>query len=67
MSELFQYVIEHGTSIVEIVVGLHAVALVIVNLTPTPKDNEVLAAIYKPIEWMAGVLTSLAKDKGASK
>jgi hypothetical protein len=33
-----------------------------VNLTPTPKDDEILAKLYKPIEWLAGILTKKAKE-----
>ena len=35
----------------------HTAALAIVNLTPTPKDDEIIAKVYKVIEWLAGVIT----------
>jgi hypothetical protein len=43
----------------EVIQGLiaaHALALFIVNLTDTPKDNEMLAKAYKYIEFAAGIV-----------
>jgi hypothetical protein len=44
------------------------VALLICNLTPTPKDNEALGTIgalavklYRALEIIAGIITPLAK------
>lgn len=48
--------------------AIHLVALVVVNLTPTPKDNEALAGheralvkAYRLVEILAGIITPLAK------
>ena len=48
---------------VALVVALHGVALVIVNLTPTPKDDEALGAarrvvvkLYRVVEILAGIV-----------
>lgn len=48
--------------------ALHGLALVIVNLTPTPKDNEalghttrVVVKTYRAIEILAGIVTPRAK------
>ena len=48
---------------VALVVALHGVALVIVNLTPTPKDDEALGdarrlvvKLYRAIEILAGIV-----------
>jgi hypothetical protein len=46
---------------VEVALAAHGFALVIVNLTKTPKDNEALAKAYKLIEIVAGVITPRAK------
>jgi len=53
---------------IALIVAIHGVALVIVNLTPTPKDNEALGAaaktavrLYRAIEILAGVVTPLIK------
>jgi hypothetical protein len=37
-------------------VAAHALALFIVNLTPTPTDNLWLARIYKYVEFAAGII-----------
>lgn len=49
-------------------VAIHGAALAIVNLTPTPRDNEALAGIsrvvvrvYRAVEILAGIWSPLAK------
>lgn len=46
----------------------HAVAVAIVNLTPTPRDDEALSTFdralvkgYRAIEMLAGIITKLTK------
>lgn len=53
---------------VALAVAIHGVALVIVNITPTPKDNAALGNIartavkaYRAIEILAGVVTPMVK------
>jgi hypothetical protein len=53
---------------IALVVAIHGLALVIVNLTPTPKDNEALSGLsrmvvklYRAIEILAGIVSPLAK------
>ena len=48
--------------------AIHALAVAIVNLTPTPKDNEALAGFqrgvvkaYRLIEIVAGIIGPLVK------
>lgn len=41
--------------------AVHGLAVAVVNLTPTPKDDAVLASIYKGVEILAGIVTPLAK------
>jgi hypothetical protein len=52
----------------EIGLAIHGVAVLIVNLTPTPKDDEAVASAgaalrqsYRIIEILAGVVTPLVK------
>ena len=52
----------------EIGLAIHGVAVMIVNLTPTPKDDEAVAGAgaalrqsYRIIEVLAGVVTPLVK------
>ena len=40
----------------QFLVAFHAAAIVIVNMTDTPKDNEMLAKVYRYIEFLAGIV-----------
>jgi len=58
----------HFPEVLTIVIAAHGLALAIVNLTPTPKDDEALDSIsrmgvkvYRAIELLAGVITPLVK------
>ena len=58
----------HLSDYVALVVALHGVALVIVNMTPTPKDNEALDSyrrlavkLYRAVEIIAGVISPKVK------
>jgi hypothetical protein len=58
----------HIPEVLTIVIAAHGLALAIVNLTPTPKDDEALDSIsrmgvkvYRAIELLAGVITPLVK------
>ena len=60
MSHLPQYI--------ALAIAIHGVALIIVNLTPTPKDDEALDTIsrlavrlYRAVEILAGIVGPLAK------
>lgn len=60
--------LNHLPEIVTVIVAVHGLALAIVNITPTPKDNEALGTItsigvkaYRAIEILAGIITPLAK------
>lgn len=47
--------------IVSALFALHAAAVVIVNMTPTPKDDAAVAKFYRVIEIFAGIVSKLAK------
>jgi len=51
----------NAKDIVEILIAIHGVALLIVNLTPTPKDDAIIAKYYRIIEVLAGIVSKLAK------
>ena len=58
----------HLPDVIGIVIAAHGLALAIVNMTPTPKDDEALDSIsrmgvkvYRAIELLAGVITPLVK------
>lgn len=53
---------------VALAVAIHGVALIIVNLTPTPKDDQALGNVsqiavklYRALEIIAGIVTPLVK------
>ena len=53
---------------VALAVAIHGVALVIVNMTPTPKDNEALGnyrrlavKLYRAVEVLAGIVSPMVK------
>jgi len=49
------------TDLVEIVLALHGAAVLIVNLSDTPKDDDLVSRFYRAIELFAGLVTPLAK------
>ena len=56
------------TQYVGAAIGVHATAVAVVNLTPTPRDNEALGngarmvvQVYRAIEILAGIFTPLVK------
>lgn len=58
----------HLTEYITLAIAVHGVAVVVVNITPTPKDNEALdtysrmaVKIYRAVEILAGVITPLVK------
>ena len=51
----------HAKTIIDVLLAAHALALVIVNLTKSPKDDEAVAKIYRVIEYLAGFITKISK------
>ena len=63
---------KHLADYVNLAIAIHGVAVVVVNITPTPKDNEALRAgahfigtyrrlavkLYRAIELMAGIVNA---------
>jgi hypothetical protein len=58
---MINHLTENWTEIAGILAALHVLALAIVNVTPTPKDDELYGKLYKVIEVIAGIVTKLAK------
>ena len=52
---------QNWTELVGVAAAVHVLALTIVNLTPTPKDDAVYGKVYKAIELLAGIVTKLVK------
>lgn len=57
------FITENWETFLAVLAALHGLAVAIVNLTPTPKDDEILAKIYRVVEILAGIITDRAKDK----
>lgn len=47
---------------VQLALAGHALAVAIVNLTPTPADDAAVKKVYSYIELLAGLVTSKAKQ-----
>jgi hypothetical protein len=65
---VISYLIDNRRELVEIAIAVHALALLVVNLTPTPRDNEaagaagaVIPQLYKALEVLAGIVSPMAK------
>lgn len=59
---MIDWVLAHQVELGTALVALHGAAIAIVNLTPTPRDDEVLARVYKVVEAVAGIFTARAKS-----
>jgi len=49
------------SQLIEILLALHGAAVLIVNLTDTPKDDDLVARFYRGVELFAGIFTPLVK------
>jgi len=58
---MLNQITSNWSEIVGVAAGVHMLALAIVNLTPTPKDDEIYGKIYRAVEILAGLVTKLAK------
>ena len=58
---MINYVSENWTDIAGILAAVHVIALAIVNVTPSKKDDELYNKLYKIIELFAGIITKTAK------
>lgn len=63
-----QFLLDHKGQLFDILTAAHGVAVLIVNLTPTPRDNRAvdsagvfLRQAYRAIEILGGVVTPLVK------
>jgi len=58
---MLQYLLNNWAEVAGIAGALHILALAIVNLTPTPKDDEIYGKLYKVVEMIAGIVSKTAK------
>jgi hypothetical protein len=59
---IIEYLMANQEAILAAIASLHVFCQAIVNLTPTPKDNEILAKVYRWVEIGAGLITKRSKD-----
>jgi len=59
---MIEFITQNWAEIAGLAGAVHFLALAIVNLTPTPKDDEIYGKVYKVIEKLAGIITRIAKD-----
>lgn len=55
------FIFANWGEIVGVLGAVHLLALAVVNLTPTPKDDEIYGKFYKVVEKLAGIVGPLAK------
>jgi len=55
------WLMQNHTNLFSALFAVHAAAVVIVNMTPTPKDDEIVGKAYKVLEMAAGIFTKIAK------
>lgn len=58
---MINHLLDNWGEIAGVLAAVHVLALAVVNVTPTPKDDEFYAKLYKVIEVLAGIVTKLAK------
>lgn len=58
---MLNHLTQNWTELVGVAAAVHVLALAIVNLTPTPKDDAVYGKVYKALELLAGIVTKLVK------
>lgn len=58
MFEIFEVLnqVPYLPEALQLILAAHGLALAIVNMTDTPKDNELLAKVYKYVEFLAGIV-----------
>lgn len=59
-----EWIVGNWSEIFTAMTAVHGLALAVVNLTPTPADNEALAKVYRVVEIVAGLFTGKVKDNG---
>jgi len=61
--EIFQMIasVPYLSEALQLIMAGHALALAIVNMTESPKDNDMLKKVYGYVEIVAGLVGSKAK------
>ncbi|MCQ4158753.1 hypothetical protein NON00_02275 [Roseomonas sp. GC11] len=59
---MIQTILDNFDSLWAVIAAAHTLALVIVNLTPTPKDDLWVGRAYRALEMVAGLVSRRAKQ-----
>lgn len=62
---MFDWLRDNIDNVFVVLAAAHALAVAITNLTPTPKDDGIVATVYRWVEILAGIVSRKAKDVGA--
>lgn len=62
MMDILNTIIANGPEFISAILATKVLASLIVNLTPTPVDDDIVGKGYKVIEWLAGIWTKAAKE-----
>lgn len=62
-----EWIVANLEPILLALLGTKALATLIVNLTPTPRDDTIVGAVYRGIEIVAGIVTGKAKQAAPNK
>lgn len=62
---IVNWVVENATTVLAIVGAVQVIAVAVVKLTPTPKDDAFLAKVLPWVEKLAGYLSVKAKTPKA--
>jgi hypothetical protein len=62
-----EWIVANLEPILLAILGTQALATLIVNLTPTPRDDSIVGIVYRGIEIVAGIVTSKAKQEAPNK
>lgn len=65
ISNVIAWSVENWAVIAGIAGAAHVLALAIVNVTKTPKDNEILAKVYAVLSFVGGLVTKEARGVNA--
>lgn len=60
--EIISLIVSNLTTILGFFLSIHGLALVVVNATPTPLDNNVYGKFYRVVEFLAGILSVKVKE-----
>jgi hypothetical protein len=62
MADVIAYLTGNLEGLMVVLFAVHALALAVVNLTPTPKDDAIVAKLYSVLEVVAGLVSKRAKE-----